>query len=137
MAVNCAKRSTSTLSTQSLMLMNSDFILDQAEQLARRVIREGGETRRDQAVHAWQLALSRPPTDEEITRSLTFLDQQTSRLNSIVQQQDDAAKETTSGDQKKDEPEEKQEIRKLEPELQALTNLCQALLGSSEFLYVD
>ena len=31
MNVNCEKRASSTVSTQSLMLMNSDFILAQAE----------------------------------------------------------------------------------------------------------
>jgi len=40
MSVNCERRSTSTVAPQSLMLMNSEFVLKQAELLAKRVVQE-------------------------------------------------------------------------------------------------
>ncbi|MDB5386070.1 MAG: Planctomycete cytochrome [Planctomycetaceae bacterium] len=40
MEVNCERRPASTVATQSLMLMNSDFMLQQAKLLADRVLRE-------------------------------------------------------------------------------------------------
>ncbi|MCA9173946.1 MAG: PSD1 domain-containing protein, partial [Planctomycetales bacterium] len=39
METNCERRSVSTVATQSLMLMNSDFIVEQASRLARRARR--------------------------------------------------------------------------------------------------
>ncbi|MBM4003151.1 MAG: DUF1553 domain-containing protein [Planctomycetes bacterium] len=40
MSVNCERRSISTVAPQSLMLMNSEFVLKQAELLAKRVAQE-------------------------------------------------------------------------------------------------
>ena len=44
MKTNCAKRESSTVATQSLMLMNSDFILQSARAFAERVNREAGDS---------------------------------------------------------------------------------------------
>jgi hypothetical protein len=63
-----------------------------------------------QVVQAWQLAYCRPPTDEELVSALEFLAEQVAYLH---------------GRQQKDIPS------------QALTNLCQVLLSSNEFLYVE
>ena len=137
MEVNCDKRSTSTVSTQSLALMNSDFVLKQAEEFADRVVRDAGNDAQLQVNYAWQLAFSRSPTNLEAERSLVFLRQQMefvrSRQLSSVTQADNAAKES---DAKKEGASEKQP-KQLEPAVQALTNLCQALIGSHEFLFVD
>ena len=67
----------------------------------------------EQAVAAWRLAFCREPRDEELTAATAFLDQQTAYLkaNPIPDN--------------------------LDPSLHALTNLCQTLLSSNEFLYVD
>jgi len=40
MEVNCAKRPSSTVTPQSLMMMNSEFVLKQAEKMAARAMRE-------------------------------------------------------------------------------------------------
>lgn len=40
METNCERRPSSTVATQSLMLMNGDFVLDQAARLAARVIKD-------------------------------------------------------------------------------------------------
>ena len=40
MVVNCAKRPSSTVTPQSLMMMNSEFVLKQAEKMADRAMRE-------------------------------------------------------------------------------------------------
>ena len=69
-------------------------------------------------------------------RSLAFLDRQVEYLKTS----EPAQKEDKNEDKKEDEKEtekEDQEVKRLDPELQALTNLCQALMASSEFLYID
>ncbi|HKS38524.1 MAG TPA: DUF1553 domain-containing protein, partial [Verrucomicrobiae bacterium] len=65
MEVNCERRQSSTVATQSLMLMNSRFILDQAALFARRLQKEGGADRAKRVAHAWQLAFSRSPAVSE------------------------------------------------------------------------
>src|SRR5881396_183281 len=65
MEVNCERRQSSTVPTQSLMLMNSQFILDQAARFAARLQAEAGDDRAAQVTRAWQLAFSRAPTEQE------------------------------------------------------------------------
>jgi hypothetical protein len=131
MEVNCEKRQSSTVATQSLMLMNSQFILDQAARFARRLQAEAGAGRAQQVTRAWQLAFSRPPSATELADALAFISGQVDYLQSKADEENKADDEKAKKDaKKKAEP-------KLAPDLQALTNLCQALLGANEFLYVD
>jgi len=131
MEVNCEKRQSSTVATQSLMLMNSQFILDQAARFARRLQTEAGDDRANQVIRGWQLAFSRNPTDSELADAVAFLSAQGDYLQAT------AAAEKKESEEKPKKDEKKKPAPKLEPELQALTNLCQALLSANEFLYVD
>jgi hypothetical protein len=131
MEVNCEKRQSSTVATQSLMLMNSQFILDQATRFARRLQAEAGTGRAQQIARAWQLAFSRPPSATELADALTFISEQVDYLQSKAEE------EKKADDEKAKKDEKKKAGAKLEPDLQALTNLCQALLSANEFLYVD
>ena len=76
MSPNCVARSISTVSPQSLMLMNNDRIRELAAAFARRV--EGllaEENKNDPAAKVdlvYRLALSRPPSEKE--RKLGILD---------------------------------------------------------------
>jgi len=127
MEVNCERRQSSTVATQSLMLMNSRFILDQAARFAERLQKEGGNNRVGQVARAWQLAFSRSPTALELAGAVEFLSRQVDQLETEVEETDQKAK--------KDEK-AKPNVKPA-PELQALTDLCQALLSANEFLYVD
>ena len=62
METNCVRRSTSTVSSQALNLLNSEFLIRQAEVFAARVLREEP---RDPAGHAVRLAFGRPATAAE------------------------------------------------------------------------
>jgi hypothetical protein len=134
METNCESRSISTFATQSLMMMNGQFILRQAAKLAERVRLERPQRKLEQlaslpklpqspsfadlsaqAANAWELALCRPPTSEELHLIVGFLGKQ---LTVLEQHADRLPKGVTPGQQ-------------------ALTNLCQVLLSSNEFLYVD
>ncbi len=128
MEVNCERRQHSTVATQSLMLMNSQFLLDQAARFAARLETDAGPDRAAQVRRAWQLAFQRPPTAAEQTEALAFVERQVAHLASLPPPPaDDKAKKDEKA---KAEP-------KPTPERQALTNLCQALLSANEFLYVD
>jgi hypothetical protein len=124
MELNCDRRISSTSSPQSLMLMNGDFVLQQAEVFAQRLQKEVPLVRpiptanfpipvTTYATHlsrAWQLAFQRPITPEESTLSLRFLQQQIEYLRSS---------------------------KNKHPESAAFINLCQQLLCANEFLYAD
>jgi len=65
-----ARRRESTTPLQALNLFNSRFTLDAADALAARVLREAGSDPATQVTRAWQLALSRPPTPEELAEAV-------------------------------------------------------------------
>src|SRR5205823_1884579 len=83
MEVNCERRQSSTVPTQSLMLMNSQFILDQAARFAERLKKGAGEDRARQIARAWQLAFNRPPTEQESAEALKFLSHQVEQLKNV------------------------------------------------------
>jgi hypothetical protein len=126
MEVNCEKRQSSTVATQSLMLMNSEFTLDQAARFANRLKKEAGDDVMKQIALAWQAAFGRPPSTAEVNHAKTFLDEQAAHLKSITPPTDEKAKK-----------EDKKKAPKVSREMQPLTSLCQALLSANEFLYVD
>ncbi|HEX5443386.1 MAG TPA: DUF1549 and DUF1553 domain-containing protein, partial [Pirellulales bacterium] len=119
MTLNCERRMPSTGAPQSLMLMNSEFVLKQAGLFAQRVRSEtpasfalpGLQPLPQQIAYAWQIAYQREATLEELESACQFVAGQLAAL--------------PAGDGKTDR------------ELVALTNLCQQLLSSNEFLYVD
>ena len=126
MEVNCERRQSSTVATQSLMLMNSQFILDQAARFAQRLQKEAGDDHARQIGRAWQLAFSRTPTCQELAEATDFLSRQVDNLKTVGEKKPEGKKE-----------EKAKPVAPPAPELQALTNLCQALLSANEFLYVD
>lgn len=76
---------------------------------------ESAESIPGQVIRAWQLAYSRDPGDDELHQALHFVARQIETMNSTPEA-------VGSG---------RTEIR------QAMTNLCQTLLISNEFLYVE
>ena len=110
MEVNCGKRESSTVATQSLMLMNSDFILDSSEALAERLSSDPSKTIAERLAQGWHLAYGRMPSPDDLAMTETFFREQRELL----------------------------EARQHEsPGKQAMTNFAQALLSSNEFLYVE
>ena len=109
MEVNCARRVTTTSATQALALMNGEFVTAQAGHFARRVLEQPGEDR-GQIRYAFRLAFSRDPNPEELDRLLTFI-----RAQEVFY---------------RDEPEAGRRWR-------VYADLCQALLGANEFIYLD
>lgn len=72
MKTNCNRRATSNAATQALVVMNGDFHLAHAKHMASRV-RQAGDLKA-QVKSAFGRAYGRPPTEEEMQRSRTFLD---------------------------------------------------------------
>lgn len=115
---NCTARTPSTVAPQSLLLMNSDFVLTGSQSLAGRLAREGGTDTPARIRLAWQLIYGRSPSAAEIEAGQKFVAAQILRI-------EDSAKSITDPKLKP------------QPEAAAWTTFCQALLSSNEFLYVD
>ena len=101
------KRDASTLATQSLYLLNNAFIVEQSQRLAKLVLQAPDGVRL-----AYQRALSRDPTNSEIERAESFIRE--ADLSMVSEQGSDNDRLAKSW-----------------------AALCQALLASNEFRYVD
>lgn len=117
MTPNCELRTSSTVAPQSLLLMNGPFMAQQAEALAARIVREAGSEPAAQVERAWRLVFCRLPTDSELTGGVAFLNDQAAGVRAAM-----------GGDPK---------AATIDPDRTALANLCQALVSSNGFLYVD
>src|SRR5688572_26938548 len=111
MEPNCEIRNASTVAPQSLLLMNSRFVIEQAEHFAVRIRREAGAEPCGQVLHAWRLAFGSAPRESELIEMLSYLRKQTGVLAARAPKSDAG--------------------------LQALASLCQVMLGSNRMLYVN
>lgn len=66
------QRTRSTTPLQALNLFNSQFVWQQADLFTQRLHKEAA-SEREQVALAYELCFSRPPSDEETTRSLAFI----------------------------------------------------------------
>jgi hypothetical protein len=109
MEVNCPRRGASTVSSQALTLLNSDFLNRQAAATAARALKEKPD---DAAAYALRLAFGRPATERERGLLAGFLKEQAERHAAAGAAKDEAAR-------------------------RALADLCQMLLSANEFVYID
>ncbi len=70
---SCARRNRSTIAPQALILMNNEFIGIQAKHFAQRLEREAGAETTAQVKLAYELALSREPRPDEVTKAVEFI----------------------------------------------------------------
>jgi cytochrome c553 len=103
------RRDVTTVPTQALFLLNSNFVLTLSDQMAKKLLAsENDESARVR--HAYRLALSRTPSEAEIAAARGLVDDTIASLPDG----DDAARE-----------------------LQAWSLLCQSLLACAEFRYLE
>lgn len=108
--INCTRRANSTTPLQSLALINSSFMLEQARHFAERV-RGLASEKPKQIETAFLLAYGRLPTRAETTFCLEYRQTQEQVFRQSKMTDDQAAQ-------------------------RALAGLCSVLLASNEFLYI-
>lgn len=106
------KRDVTLLPTQSLYLLNSPFLVQQATKLAVHLVDECNMPERERVAHAYQRILTRNPEPTEIRQSIALVRALQADLNST-------------------------ESDAVNRERQSWVGFCQALLLTSEFRYVD
>jgi mono/diheme cytochrome c family protein len=135
---NCESRNSSTATPQSLLLLNGDFVIAQAEALASRVRTEVGSDLKVQARRAWKLAFGREPAEKDLADAVAFLNDTTEAFRMAPAPAPPPGPKggsATKGGAKK--PAEAKPAEAPTPEARALATFCQALLSSNRYLYVD
>jgi len=112
MEPNCERRVFSTVATQSLALLNSEFMRNQSEAFAKRVLTTAGKDADDTKLikTAWKLALSSEPSPAEL---------QALEKNFALQLKEYQTKKAK------------------QPREEALAAVCHVLFGTNQFLYVE
>ncbi|WLD11853.1 PSD1 and planctomycete cytochrome C domain-containing protein [Planctellipticum variicoloris] len=118
MAPNCEQRASSTVAPQSLLMMNSEFVVDQTTAMAVRLRSEVGDDPAALFTRAWTLTLGRMPTEAEQAGGTAFLTEQIQHFTAHP-------------------PAAKPKATPPEPLTLALSTLCQALVSSNGAMYVD
>src|SRR4051812_44103651 len=72
---NCDARNVSTVSTQSLMMLNDRSLLDASEALSARAKAESGDLR-SRVARAWSLVYGTPPGPERLDSLVEFVNDQ-------------------------------------------------------------
>jgi hypothetical protein len=121
MEPNCSVRASSTVATQSLLLMNSEFSVDCAREFARHVVRLAGKDVVGQVRLAWQIAYSTDPSPSELAGAAQYV------LDQSLHYATHPPTVEASKDARADN----------DPQLEALASYCHALLSSNRFLSVE
>ena len=114
---NCVERPSSTVASQALHLLNNQMVRDLSVEFARRIENEVGSDWYGQVERAYQIALSREPTNDEKQLALETIEKLT------------AAWKTQPADSKNDD--------KVKPETRALAAFCHVVMNSAGFVFVD
>ena len=101
------QRTVTNVPTQSLFLMNSDFVQQQASEIAVRVM-ESSSADKNRIRYAWLMCFSREPVSEEVDETLQFLTQLAASVPNDTS-------------------------RKVHP----WQVVCQSLLAAAEFRFID
>lgn len=110
---NCLRRSTSAVVSQTLAMLNGEFSIHMARQLAQRVRDAAGADHAARIAEAFRITVCRPPSASEAERAAEFLRVQTAEYERMA----------VGGD--------------AVPADRALADFCQVLLASSEFIYIQ
>ena len=66
------RRQETTVPSQALFLLNSPFVIEQASAMAEALLAEGKSAPETLVEKAYERALSRPPSEEELSRAMEF-----------------------------------------------------------------
>ena len=112
MDTNCTRRNSSAVVLQSLAMLNDASILQEADVFAGRVMKEAGPAAEQWMDRAYRIALGRGPSSKEMSWSLDTLHQIQDRYRGAEKPPEEARRK-------------------------ALAAVCQTLLNTNEFLYVQ
>ncbi len=113
------RRSDRPIADQQLFFLNSPLVIEQARRLAERLLARHGEDSQ-RLNHAWRRLFARLPSDVERSQAIRYLEQFQKVTVSDKTTADKTAADKTAAD-----------------ETAAWSMLCQALLATAEFRYLE
>ena len=116
---NCLKRGYSTVATQALQLLNGNMIRESARYFAGRTIDWASANVEQQVERVYRVALSRPPTQQEMKLGVEAVQNLTQQWLELLQ------KETPA------------EPRQTKAQWLGLSSFCHIILNSPDFIYID
>jgi len=121
--LSCPERLVSVNAPQALMMLNSDFAIEESNAMARRVLVETPDASdRERIERIWMLAFGRVPEPREVDLAIRLLGENRGpRSRSTVSSTDTKANSWGESDQ----------------ETAAWTDLCHVVLNLNEFVFVD
>ncbi len=119
MTPNCVERRQSQVSTQALQMMNGSDVWENARYMAGRLIDEIGPDPREQVEAVFLRALSRRPSEREMSDSLAALDEFATIWPTRLEKDRDPAP------------------LEFKSRWLALASFCHTMLNSAEFIFVD
>src|SRR5690606_28590025 len=84
-SIHSARRVETTTPLQKMFVLNSPFMVRQAERLAERAQSAAGEDAPAMIQRLYQLLYSRPPVDEELQLGLAYIDGDQTRWSEYAQ----------------------------------------------------
>ena len=143
---NCERRDLTTVAPQSLFLMNDEFVVERAKDLAARVIKEHPSDEAGQVRAAWVLTQGRAPSAKELADFNRLLAEQVDHFAKLK-----PVKPVADASLKIKPVKVKSTAKKAAPQptfpapvattqdvrVEALGSLCQVLLATNRFLHVD
>jgi hypothetical protein len=111
---SCGRRENTTVAPQALALLNDRFVRARAVDFADRIVRETGATPEEEVRWAWEVALGRKPSAQELEAGVAFLKSQFEQRST-------------------------REPGKAQSELKhlALADFCQSIFAFNEFIYAE
>jgi hypothetical protein len=122
---SCARRTKTTTAPQALLLLNSEFSLEQAQRFCGALLTKQPTDTKSLVKEAIQIAWGREASEEDIKVCLQFIDKQAAIDSAKTEESQTFALPTPC-------PAEFDPARAA-----ALVDFCHALMNANEFLYVD
>ena len=119
----CTERPSTTVSPQSLLLMNNGYMREFAEYFAQRLQAESAGDIPAQVAAAFRLSYGRAATVKDLEQAVAFVKEQTAFYKTHPSPMEYAVGPVSKTN--------------ADPALMGLAAFCHALLSSNEFLYVD
>ncbi len=121
--LSCPERLISVNAPQALMMLNSDFAIEESNAMARRILAEfPGATDQERIVRIWKLAFGRGPVPREVEIANRLLGESRNPGSRATDSSTDS-KANTWGE--------------ADRETAAWSDLCHVVLNLNEFIFVD
>jgi len=91
----CGQRDVTTVAPQALALLNNQFLHQQSQAFADRLLEEHPEASAQRIISAWRLAIGREPRSEELEFSQQHIAEQTEHFTSVSEQAANSATNLT------------------------------------------